>query len=142
MLEICLFTGGVVFILKKMDKKKVEIPVNRLHVHVFQRSFCPGHEVYVPYSEMFVLFAGTYFAVSMLLVSLSLILSVLVLNVHHRGDIVGRKVPVWARKFFLDKLSNCCQRGKKHEMSRFRCGAANSSEIPNGQIPLQQVCSE
>jgi len=75
----------------------------------------------------------------MLLVSLSLILSVLVLNVHHRGDIVGRKVPVWARKLFLEKLGRCCKRGKKHEVAKSQHRKVSTGEIPNGLIPLQQV---
>ncbi|WAQ96003.1 ACHA6-like protein [Mya arenaria] len=55
---------------------------------------------------------GTYFAVSMMLVGLSLVLAVLVLNVHHRGDIPGKIVPKWSRTFFLEKLSMLCTRKK------------------------------
>lgn len=83
--------------------------------------------------------AGTYFAVSMLLVSLSLVLSVLVLNVHHRGDTVGKKVPAWLRKLFLSKGSACCVRGKTHGMLTVGNTSDTYSEIPNGGIPLRHV---
>ncbi|XP_060557842.1 neuronal acetylcholine receptor subunit alpha-9-like [Ruditapes philippinarum] len=46
----------------------------------------------------------------MLLVSMSLVMSVLVLNVHHRGDVKGKIVPKWTRKYLLRHPKTCCMR--------------------------------
>jgi len=46
--------------------------------------------------------AGMYFAASMILVGLSLVLAICVLNVHHRGDVAGIPLPAWLRKLLLE----------------------------------------
>ncbi|GFO34210.1 neuronal acetylcholine receptor subunit alpha-10-like [Plakobranchus ocellatus] len=48
-------------------------------------------------------YIGIYFAVAMLLVSLSTLLTVLVLNIHHKGHL-NRPVPRWVRKIVLNYL--------------------------------------
>jgi hypothetical protein len=54
------------------------------------------------------IFTGLYFAVSMLLVGLSLVMAVFVLNVHHRGDVKGKTVPSWARRYLLQNPRKLC----------------------------------
>lgn len=51
----------------------------------------------MPYSP------GVYFACAMLLVSLSCLMTVIVLNLHFKGEF-GKKLPSWARKIFLHCL--------------------------------------
>ncbi|XP_022087676.1 neuronal acetylcholine receptor subunit alpha-10-like [Acanthaster planci] len=47
---------------------------------------------------------GQYYAATMLLVSISIMLTVIVLNLHHRGP-TCRPVPRWMRRIFLNKLA-------------------------------------
>lgn len=47
---------------------------------------------------------GMYFACAMVLVSWSCVMTVTVLNVHHRGG-NGHKMPDWVRKVFLQWLA-------------------------------------
>ncbi|XP_045216812.2 neuronal acetylcholine receptor subunit alpha-10-like isoform X2 [Mercenaria mercenaria] len=61
---------------------------------------------------------GSYFASSMVLVSLSLLQTVLVINVFYRGT-NGRKVPRWARKICFQYLARfLCIRSNKVETIR------------------------
>lgn len=80
-----------------------------------------------------------YFAVSMVLVCMSLILAVIVLNVHHRGDIPGKKVPKWIRKCCLEGLWACFRSRGKHTLDKPRQMVTSTGEIPNGQLPLKEV---
>lgn len=80
-----------------------------------------------------------YFAVSMVLVCMSLILAVIVLNVHHRGDIPGKKVPKWIRKCCLEGLGACFRSRGKHTLDKPRQTVTSTGEIPNGQLPLKEV---
>ncbi|XP_045214474.2 neuronal acetylcholine receptor subunit alpha-10-like isoform X3 [Mercenaria mercenaria] len=74
---------------------------------------------------------GLYFAVSMLLVSLSLVMSVLVLNVHHRGDIKGKKVPKWTRKYLLRNPKNCCSKSEYELESNASADNRHNSQFTN-----------
>ncbi|XP_021345857.1 neuronal acetylcholine receptor subunit alpha-10-like isoform X2 [Mizuhopecten yessoensis] len=58
-------------------------------------------------------YIGMYFAVSMVLVSLSCTMTVIVLMFHSRGC-SGRKIPSWAKRIFIVKLGKlvCSQSGK------------------------------
>ena len=76
--------------------------------------------------------AGTYFAVSMVLVGLSLVLAVLVLNVHHRGDIPGKAVPSWARRLFL---TGCwCTKDNKYSTSSNKSHSFRMQTVKNNGI--------
>lgn len=57
-------------------------------------------------------FIGMYFAVSMVLVSMSCTMTVIVLMFHTRGC-SGRKLPPWAKRIFVEKLGKlvCYQTG-------------------------------
>ncbi|XP_033637061.1 neuronal acetylcholine receptor subunit alpha-10-like [Asterias rubens] len=46
---------------------------------------------------------GQYYAATMLLVSISIMLTVIILNLHHRGP-VCRPVPRWMRRLFIQRL--------------------------------------
>ncbi|XP_060555514.1 neuronal acetylcholine receptor subunit alpha-10-like isoform X2 [Ruditapes philippinarum] len=67
---------------------------------------------------------GSYFASSMVLVSLSLLQTVLVINVFYRGT-NGRKVPTWARKLCYQYLA------------RFLCIKSNKVETVNDDEELK-----
>lgn len=56
------------------------------------------HSLISPFSA-----TGVYFAVVMLLVSMSCLVTVAILVVHHRGG-HGRRLPLWLRRAFLKGL--------------------------------------
>ncbi|XP_052781836.1 neuronal acetylcholine receptor subunit alpha-10-like isoform X2 [Mya arenaria] len=103
------FIAAVGFLLPPESGEKVSLEVTVL---LSQAVFLLVVSDFLPPSAQNFPILGTYFAVSMMLVGLSLVLAVLVLNVHHRGDIPGKIVPKWSRTFFLEKLSMLCTRKK------------------------------
>ena len=47
-----------------------------------------------------------------MLVGLSLVMTVLILHVHHRGDVNGKTVPSWVRRYLLQNPRNQCSLNK------------------------------
>ncbi|XP_033750113.1 neuronal acetylcholine receptor subunit alpha-10-like [Pecten maximus] len=63
-------------------------------------------------------YIGMYFAVSMVLVSLSCTMTVVVLMFHSRGC-SGRKLPHWAKRIFIEKLGRLvCSRSGKYLLDK------------------------
>ncbi|XP_069137246.1 neuronal acetylcholine receptor subunit alpha-9-like isoform X2 [Argopecten irradians] len=63
-------------------------------------------------------YIGMYFAVSMVLVSLSCTMTVIVLMFHSRGC-SGRKIPSWAKRIFIEKIGRLvCSRSEKYVLNK------------------------
>ena len=71
---------------------------------------------------VFIFFVGTYFAASMVLVSLSCFLTIVILNVFYRGQ-NGRRVPRWAKIYIIGYLG------------RLVCSRANKIKDMDGETP-------
>lgn len=106
----CILVSAIAaigFLLPSESGEKVSLEVTVL---LSQAVFLLVISDFLPPSSDNFPILGTYFAVSMLLVSMSLVMSVLVLNVHHRGDVKGKIVPKWTRKYLLRHPKTCCMR--------------------------------
>lgn len=105
----CILVSAIAaigFLLPSESGEKVSLEVTVL---LSQAVFLLVISDFLPPSAENFPILGTYFAVSMLLVSMSLVMSVLVLNVHHRGDVRGKKVPKWLKKYLLQNPKLCCK---------------------------------
>ncbi|KAL4239553.1 acetylcholine-gated cation-selective channel [Mactra antiquata] len=115
--------ASVGFLLPSESGEKVSLEVTVL---LSQAVFLLVISDFLPPSAETFPIIGTYFAVSMLLVCMSLVLSVLVLNIHHRGDINGKIVPRWA-KLFVNLVDRCCRYKADYDM---KDSDKRNSEIP------------
>ncbi|KAL4228119.1 hypothetical protein ACF0H5_013554 [Mactra antiquata] len=106
-------------------------------------------ETMPPTSETFP-YIGMYFACAMLLVSLSCVMTVTVLNIHHRGG-NGQRMPDWVRKVFLGWIAwFVLLRDKKHvspipanilsrKNSRVHASKMNDDDFVINEIPSLQT---
>ncbi|XP_052776230.1 neuronal acetylcholine receptor subunit alpha-10-like [Mya arenaria] len=90
--------AAVGFLLPPESGEKVSLEVTVL---LSQAVFLLLISDFLPPSSDNMPILGLYFAACMILVSLSLALAILVLNVHHRGDVAGIPLPVWLRALLL-----------------------------------------
>ncbi|XP_060553550.1 neuronal acetylcholine receptor subunit alpha-7-like [Ruditapes philippinarum] len=98
-------TAAIGFLLPAESGEKISLEVTVL---LSQSVFLLVISDFLPPSADDFPILGLYFAVSMLLVGLSLVMSVFVLNVHHRGDVKGKTVPSWTRRYLLQNPRNQC----------------------------------
>lgn len=75
-------------------------------------------------------FPGMYFASSMTLVALSCFMTVMVLNIHFRGN-NGRKVPRWVKYIVVDKLGFfvCSRKNTERFYRSHNSAKRNSTKI-------------
>ncbi|XP_053406310.1 CHRNA7-FAM7A fusion protein-like [Mercenaria mercenaria] len=96
-------------------------------------------ETMPPTSETFP-YIGMYFTCAMLLVSWSCLMTVTVLNLHHRGG-NGRRMPSWVRTVFLKWLGGILfQQGKEHKSKLFcKQNKVNASDIFSDKMELTDM---
>ncbi|XP_071169768.1 neuronal acetylcholine receptor subunit alpha-10-like isoform X1 [Mytilus edulis] len=126
----CILTASVAaltFILPPESGEKVSLGVTvLLSLAVFLLMVSEQ----LPASSDTYPYIGMYFASSMTLVALSCFMTVMVLNLHYRGE-NGRKVPSWVRKLIINRLGVlvCSEKNTHRFYKSHRQSSNNSAQV-------------